>query len=53
MRTKIGLARWAADRAVDKVRGRFGWDVIGYGPAALHISGSAPAEFRKLTEKDL
>ena len=24
--TKMGMARWAADCAVDKIRGRFGWE---------------------------
>ncbi|MGX9429332.1 MULTISPECIES: DNA polymerase IV [Bradyrhizobium] len=51
--TRIGMARWAADCAVDKIRDRFGWDAIGYGPAALGISRSVPDEFRKLAEKDL
>jgi len=51
--TKMGMARWAADCAVDKIRGRFGWDAIGYGSAALGVYGSVPDEFRKLAEKDL
>ena len=48
-----GMARWAADRAIDKVRDRFGWDVIGYGSAALEVVRSVPDDFRKLAEKDL
>lgn len=47
------MARWAADRAIDKVRDRFGWDVIGYGSAALEVVRSVPDDFRKLAEKDL
>jgi DNA polymerase IV len=51
--SRIGLARSQADRAVDKIRDRFGWDAIGYGRAALDIARSVPDEFRTLAEKDL
>jgi DNA polymerase-4 len=50
--TKKGMARWLADRAVDKIRDRFGWDVVEYG-SAMGLSCSVPDEFRELAEKDL
>jgi DNA polymerase-4 len=50
---KMGMARWTADCAVDKIRDRFGWDAIGYGSAVLGVSRSVPDEFRKLAEKNL
>ena len=49
---KRGMARWTADRAVDKIRNRFGWEAVEYG-AALGLSLSVPDEFRELAEKDL
>ena len=51
--TKRGMARWAADCAVDNIRDRFGWGAIGYGSAALGTSRTVPDEFRKLAEKEL
>ena len=51
--TKRGMARWTADRAVDMIRDRFGWDAVGYGSVVLGPSGSVPDEFRELAEKDL
>jgi DNA polymerase-4 len=48
-----GAARWIADRAIDKIRDRFGWEAVGYGPVALGLSRSVPDEFRELAEKEL
>jgi DNA polymerase-4 len=47
------MRRWLADRAVDVVRDRFGWQAVGYGSVMLGISRSVPDEFRELAEKDL
>jgi DNA polymerase IV len=51
--TKRGIARWMADRAIDMIRDRFGWEAVGYGSVALGLSRSVPDEFRELAEKDL
>ena len=46
-------ARWMADRAIDTIRDRFGWEAVGYGSVALGVSRSVPDEFRELAEKEL
>ena len=51
--TRKGAARWMADKAVDKVRDRFGWEAIGYGPVALDRTNSVPDAFRELAQKEL
>ena len=50
---KKGMARLVIDRAIDRVRDRFGWEAIGYASVALGASRSVPDEFRELAEKEL
>jgi DNA polymerase-4 len=51
--SKRGIARYAADRAVDRIRERFGWEAVGYGSVALGLARSVPDDFRALAERDL
>ena len=50
---KKGMARLVVDRAVDRVRDRFGWEAIGYASVALGAFRSVPDAFRELAEKEL
>ncbi|SMQ63385.1 DNA polymerase-4 [Devosia lucknowensis] len=49
--TRQGIARWSADRAMDKARTRFGREAIGYAIAQLQPRSSVPDAFRELAEK--
>lgn len=51
--SKKGLARFGADRAIDKIRQRFGKEAVGYGAVALEARRSVPDAFRELAEKEL
>jgi DNA polymerase-4 len=51
--SKSGIARWMADRAIDTIRDRFGWEAVGYASVVLGSSRSVPDAFRELAEKDL
>lgn len=48
-----GRARWDADRALDRIRDRFGWEAAGYASVLLDPRRSVPDAFRELAEKDL
>jgi DNA polymerase-4 len=48
-----GAMRCAADRAVDTIRERFGWEAIGYGSVVLGFAPAVPDEFRALAEQEL
>jgi DNA polymerase-4 len=51
--SRRGLARQLADRAIDAIRDRFGWDAVGYGSVALELTRGVPDAFRELAEKEL
>jgi DNA polymerase-4 len=51
--TRKGIARLRADRAVDAIRERFGWEAVNYASATLDGARSVPEAFRSLAEKDL
>lgn len=51
--TRKGMARQRADRAVDAIRDRFGWEVVNYAASMLGGPRSVPDDFRSLAEKEL
>jgi len=51
--SRRGMARLKADRAIDAIRERFGWEAVSYASAAGGASRSVPDDFRSLAEKDL
>jgi DNA polymerase-4 len=51
--SRRGMARQTADRAIDAIRDRFGWEAVGYGSVALELSRNIPDAFRELAEKEL
>jgi DNA polymerase IV len=51
--TRRGIARLRADRAIDAIRERFGWEAVNYASAAHGAARSVPDDFRSLAEKEL
>ncbi|MEO6396655.1 MAG: DNA polymerase IV [Devosia sp.] len=51
--TRRGASRFFADKAMDKVRDRFGWEAIGYGSVVFDRGNSVPDAFRELAEREL
>jgi DNA polymerase-4 len=51
--TKRAASRLFADKAIDKVRKRFGWEAINYGAVAFDKGRLVPDAFRELAEKQL
>jgi DNA polymerase-4 len=47
------MARLRADRAVDAIRERFGWEAVNYASAAMDRGRAVPEAFRSLAEKTL
>src|SRR5919107_2111280 len=48
-----GMAHLIADRAMDTIRDRFGWESVGYASVALDGRRSVPDAFRELAEREL
>jgi DNA polymerase-4 len=51
--SRSGAARFLADRALDAIRTRFGWEAAGYASVTFSHARSVPDEFRGLAEKEL
>jgi DNA polymerase-4 len=51
--TRKGFALTRADRAIDAIRDRFGWEAIYYGSTAPRAENSVPDDFRSLAQKEL
>jgi len=51
--TEKGAARWVVDRAMDRIRDRFGREAIGYGSIVLADRRAVPDAFRELAEREL
>ncbi|MCW5697467.1 MAG: DNA polymerase IV [Bauldia sp.] len=51
--SKRGAARWLVDRAMDRVRERFGREAVGYAAIALGRAASVPDGFRELAQREL
>jgi DNA polymerase-4 len=50
--SRLGAARWAADRSVDAIRARFGRAAIGYATVVFANGARVPEAFRELAERD-
>jgi len=50
--TSTASLRWATDRAMDKVRARFGRGALGYAAVVFREGGGVADEFRELAEAD-
>jgi DNA polymerase-4 len=48
-----GMAHLLADRAIDAIRDRFGWESVGYASVTLDARRSVPDAFRELAEREL
>jgi DNA polymerase-4 len=51
--TALGAAHWALDHAVDRVRDRFGRNVVGHAAVLLRDGRGVPDEFRELAERGI